>query len=246
MKSTLFISDLHLSASRPPSNRMFFAFLDDIAPHAAALYILGDLFEHWAGDDDLADPLNQSVVSALRRLHERGVAVYFMHGNRDFLIGAAFCQASGVVLLNDPTLLQLHGAATLLMHGDTLCTDDIAYQRFRAQVRDPAWQNAFLARPLAQRKTMIEALRSRSETAKQGKSEALMDVTQAAVESALREYDCARLIHGHTHRPAHHFHRVDANPRERWVLTDWYERGGYLRCDADGCEAITLAHSVGP
>jgi UDP-2,3-diacylglucosamine hydrolase len=241
MKPTLFISDLHLCMSRPAINRSFFAFLDDVASHAATLYILGDLFDYWAGDDDLSDPFNRSVAEGLKRLCERGVAVYFMHGNRDFLIGEAFCNASGVNMLRDPTLVQLHGVATLLMHGDTLCTDDVTYQRFRAQVRDPVWQNAFLARPLAERKAMIEDLRRQSEAEKQGKTETIMDVTLSAVEGALREHTCKQLIHGHTHRPAHHAHRVDGKACERWVLTDWYERGGYLQSDADGCEAVTLA-----
>jgi UDP-2,3-diacylglucosamine hydrolase len=236
---TLFISDLHLNAQQPRITEQFLEFLAKRTADAEALYILGDLFEYWAGDDDLDDPLNRTVVDALARI-SRGCRVYFMHGNRDFLIGAAFAQASGAQLLTDPALLDLHGTPTLLMHGDTLCTDDVRYQVFRKQVRDPAWQSQFLAKPLAERKAMIDDLRKMSEAEKDGKSAAIMDVNVDSVTATLRTHGVPRLIHGHTHRPAHHQHNVDGKQCERWVLPDWYERGGYLRVSAKGCEAIVL------
>ena len=238
MTTTLFISDLHLCVSRPRINRLFFDFLERIARGAERLYILGDFFEYWAGDDDIDEPFNRSIVDALAALASSGVAVFLMHGNRDFLIGDLFCKASGATLLADPTLIDLNGTRTLLMHGDTLCTDDIEYQNFRKQVRDARWQQQFLSQPLAQRKAIIEDLRRRSENEKQTKSMDIMDVTPASVEAALREHDYPRLIHGHTHRPAMLHHRVDEKTCERWVLTDWYEHGGYLRCDEQGLQAV--------
>ena len=198
MTTALFISDLHLCASRPRIARLFFDFLATTACDADALYILGDFFEYWAGDDDIDDPFNRSIVDAVATLAATGVSVFLMHGNRDFLIGEKFCQASGVTLLQDPSAIDLNGARTLLMHGDTLCTDDIEYQNFRKQVRDPMWQQQFLAQPLAQRKAIIEALRRRSENAKQTKSMDIMDVTPSSVEAVLREHRYPRLIHGHT------------------------------------------------
>ena len=240
MTTTLFISDLHLCASRPRIKRLFFDFLERTARNAAQLYILGDFFEYWAGDDDIDDPFNRSIIDALAKLTAFGVAVFLMHGNRDFLLGDLFCKASGATLLVDPTLIDLNGTRTLLMHGDTLCTDDIEYQNFRKQVRDTRWQQQFLAQPLTQRKAIIEDLRRRSENEKQTKSMDIMDVTQASVEAALRENDYPRLIHGHTHRLAMHHHRVDEKACERWVLTDWYEHGGYLRCDEQGLQAISV------
>jgi UDP-2,3-diacylglucosamine hydrolase len=240
MNPSIFISDLHLCSERSEIARTFFAFLQDRAAEAESLYILGDLFEYWAGDDDLDDPFNVTVVNALRTVHERGVALYVMHGNRDVLMGAAFVTASGAKLLTDPTLVRLHGVPTLLSHGDAFCTDDSEYQAFRAKVRVPQWQHDFLARPLAARKAEIEGMRKRSEHDKQGKTEAIMDVAASAVEQTLRQYGYPRLIHGHTHRPARHIHTVDGHRCERWVLADWYRRGSYLRCDESGCRAVEL------
>ena len=240
MTTTQFISDLHLRASRPRINRLFFDFLERTASEAEQLYILGDFFEYWAGDDDIDDPFNRSIIDAVAKLSSSGVVVYLMHGNRDFLIGEKFCRASGATLLPDPSLIDLTGSRTLLMHGDTLCTDDVEYQNFRKQVRDPLWQQQFLSQPLAQRKAIIEDLRHRSENEKQMKSMDIMDVTRTSVEAVLRERDYPRLIHGHTHRPALHHHHVDGRTCERWVLTDWYEHGGYLRSDEQGLRAIRL------
>jgi UDP-2,3-diacylglucosamine hydrolase len=221
-------------------SRLFFDFLEHDARSADRLYILGDLFEYWAGDDDLADPFNQAIASALCGLAQTRVAVFVMHGNRDFLLGADFCRAAGVTLLTDPARIDLSGQPTLLLHGDTLCTDDLDYQQFRAQVRDPAWQQTFLAQPLAQRKAIAEQYRKTSEAEKQSKPTAIMDASQAAIAALLREHGYPRVIHGHTHRPARHLHHLDGRTCERWVLTDWYERGGYLRSDENGCEAVTL------
>ena len=240
MTTTLFISDLHLCASRPRINQLFFDFLATTARNVDALYILGDFFEYWAGDDDIDDSFNRAIVDAMAALAVTGVSIFLMHGNRDFLIGEKFCAASGVSLLRDPSLIDLNGVRTLLMHGDTLCTDDIQYQNFRKQVRDPLWQQQFLSQPLVQRKAIIEDLRHRSETEKQTKSMAIMDVTSSSVDATLREHDYPRLIHGHTHRPALHRHVVDENKCDRWVLTDWYEGGGYLRCDASGLQAVAI------
>ena len=240
MAFTLFISDLHLCADRPHINQQFFDFLSRTAPQAEALYILGDLFEYWVGDDDLADPFNAAVAAALRRLRDKGVALYLMHGNRDLLLGHEFMQRCSAGLIADPALLELHGTRTLIMHGDTLCSDDAEYQKFRTYARDPDNQAKFLAQPIAARKRQMLGLRAESEQSKQTKAADLMDVTVATVEKTLREFGYPRLIHGHTHRPARHIHVVDGRHCERWVLNDWYERGGYLRCDTSGCAVVTL------
>lgn len=238
---SLFISDLHLCDSRPEMSRLFFEFLQTTALHAQALYILGDLFEYWLGDDTLDAPLNQQVCLALRHLADSGVAVYFMHGNRDFLIAAQFADACHATLLADPSLIDMYGTPTLLMHGDTLCTDDVSYLAFRAQVRDPHWQSQFLAQPLAARIALAQQARSQSESAKQGKSTEIMDVNADAVQEILRQYAYPRLIHGHTHRQALHNLSVDGHPSQRWVLPDWYEHGGYLRCDTQQCQFVSLS-----
>lgn len=235
-----FISDLHLSDSRPYINQVFFEFLRGPARQAESLYILGDLFEYWAGDDDLGDPFNESVAVALADYSRAGPVLRFMHGNRDFLLGGEFANACGGRLIEEPYTLDLFGTPTLLMHGDTLCTDDIDYQRFRTQVRAPAWQKGFLALPLEQRKRQIEAVRQTSESEKTRKAPEIMDVNPGAVEAALREHAYPRLIHGHTHRPARHVHRVDGKTCERWVLADWYRTGSYLRCDGGGCASVQL------
>ncbi len=240
MPHSLLISDLHLSADRPEVFSAFAKFLATTAAQSEALYILGDLFEYWAGDDDIDDPFNQQVIQALATLNLRGVVIYLMHGNRDFLMGQALAAASGAQLLPDPSIIDMHGVPTLLMHGDTLCTDDTDYMAFRAQVREPAWQGQFLSQPLAQRKEQIEKLREQSRLAQSSKTPEIMDVNIAAVDNALRNHAYPRLIHGHTHRPALHVYEVDGKFCQRWVLPDWYEQGGYLRCDANGCEAVKL------
>jgi UDP-2,3-diacylglucosamine hydrolase len=239
--AVLFISDLHLCDSRPEINRIFFDFLRGPARQAETLYILGDLFEYWAGDDDLGDPFNASIVGALAECSRGGPEIRIMHGNRDFLMGDTLADACGAQLITDPLAVELLGTPTLLMHGDTLCTDDIAYQKFRAEVRAPAWIAKFLSLPLAQRKAQIEAVRSASESEKKRKAPEIMDVNLRAVEAAFRENGYPRLIHGHTHRPARHQHMVDGRKCERWVLSDWYASGSYLRCDERGCTPVQLA-----
>ena len=241
--STLFVSDLHLCAGRPQSNRVFFDFLEREARGARALYILGDLFEYWVGDDDLDDPFNAAIVTALAGLAASGVPTYLMHGNRDFVIGEAFARASGVTLLPDPTMIDLDGNAVLLMHGDTLCTLDLEYQAFRREARSQTWISALMRQPLAERKAAVEALRQRSEQEKRAKPPEIMDVAPAEVDTILRRFGYPMLIHGHTHRPARHIHRVDGHVCQRWVLADWYQGGSYLGCDRSGCRAVQLKTS---
>jgi len=238
--AVFFISDLHLCTDRPEINRVFFEFLRGPAREAQSLYILGDLFEYWAGDDDLSDQFNASVAAALSEYAQTGPVLRFMHGNRDFLLNGEFARACGASLIDDPHSVNLFGTPTLLMHGDTLCTDDVDYQKFRVQVRNPNWQKGFLALPLEQRKRQIEAVRQTSESEKTRKAPEIMDVNQGAVEATLRKHGYPRLIHGHTHRPARHVLHVDGRICERWVLADWYRTGSYLRCDERGCAPVQL------
>ncbi|HMH18256.1 MAG TPA: UDP-2,3-diacylglucosamine diphosphatase [Burkholderiales bacterium] len=238
--AVLFISDLHLCAWRPEINRIFFDFLRGPARSAESLYILGDLFEYWIGDDDLGDPFNASVAAALKQYAQGGPTLSLMQGNRDLLLGDDFAAACNASLIVDPYPVELYGTPTLLMHGDTLCTDDRDYQRFRAESRTPARRKQFLSQPLTRRKEEIEELRRRSESEKKLKTAEIMDVNDEAVETVLREHDYPRLIHGHTHRPARHEHLVDGRKCERWVLADWYRSGSYLRCDERGCASVRL------
>jgi UDP-2,3-diacylglucosamine hydrolase len=228
----LFISDLHLAEDRPQANERFIAFLEGEARAAQALYILGDFFEYWIGDEDLGEPFNAVIAGLLRGLSRHGTQLYFMHGNRDFLVGAGFCEATGARLLEDPTVVQLEGEPTLLMHGDTLCTDDHDYQAWRRTARDPAWQAAFLAKSLAERRGTIMALREKSKAVIQAKPAEIMDVNDSAVREAFRRHGVRRLVHGHTHRSGHHRLEVDGRACGRWVLPDWYGRGGYLEVAA--------------
>jgi UDP-2,3-diacylglucosamine hydrolase len=231
---SLLISDLHLSPDHTHSTAAFFHFIANEARHADALYILGDLFEYWAGDDDLHDPFHQRVINALSSLN----SVYLMHGNRDLLMGEALAAACSATLLADPALIDLYGTPTLLSHGDLLCTDDVEYQNFRIQVHSSGFQEDFLARPLAIRKAYIEQLRQHSAAEKQIKSSTIMDVNEAAVTSQLREHHYPRLIHGHTHRPGRHLHPVDGHICERLVLGDWDRCANALRCDEQGCRML--------
>ena len=240
MPHTLLISDLHLCAKQPHGTQAFLRFMQHTAPGAEALYVLGDLFDSWAGDDELDDPFHQQITSALSTLAASGTQLFIMHGNRDFLMAEKLAAACHATLLPDPVLVNLYGTPTLLTHGDILCTNDAAYQDYRNQVHEPAWQQQFLSQPLAQRKTFIEQLRMRSEDEKQHKSSGLMDVNDTAVSNLLRRYNYPRLIHGHTHRPNHHLHTVDGHGCERWVLGDWHKTGNALRCDAAGLRTVSF------
>ncbi|HKV95915.1 MAG TPA: UDP-2,3-diacylglucosamine diphosphatase [Gammaproteobacteria bacterium] len=233
--TTLFISDLHLDATRPRITQLFLQFLSTEARRAQALYILGDFFEAWIGDDD-PDPHHADVIAAVCTLTATGVPVYFMHGNRDFLIGAGFMRKTGCTLLPDPTRMELYGTPTLLMHGDLLCTDDLEYQKFRRQVRDPAWQRAFLAKPVTERLRFAQQARAQSQIQTSAKPDYLMDVNAQEVERVMREQQVTRLIHGHTHRPA--VHRFVANGKDltRIVLGDWYEQSSVLAVDQNAFE----------
>jgi UDP-2,3-diacylglucosamine hydrolase len=238
---TLFISDLHLAAERPAATQAFFSLLAGPARQADALYILGDLFEYWAGDDDLRDPFNASVASALRGLANAGVPTYFLQGNRDFLVLGRFAQAAATRLIPDPTVVDLYGTRTVLLHGDTLCTDDKRYQAFRKRVRSRWFQRALLLTPLSFRRGLIERTRRVSELEKRVKKMDIMDVNTDTVAQTFREQRCTRMIHGHTHRPARHVHEVDGETRERWVLSDWYTMGQYLEVSRDGCIPVPVA-----
>ena len=241
IRPELFISDLHLCASRPEITEAFLYFLKYTAVKANALYILGDLFEYWAGDDDIDDIQHQTTIHALRDLANSGVKLYLMHGNRDFLISSEFCRATNISLLQDPTIIDLHSQKVLLTHGDNLCTDDVAYQDFRKLVRDVKWQTDFLSLPLATRKNEIQTIRIRSEHEKLQKSSEIMDVNNNAVNDLLKKYNYPNmLIHGHTHRPNIHAIQLDGRNITRLVLGDWYEQGSYLSCDQNGCNAIKV------
>jgi UDP-2,3-diacylglucosamine hydrolase len=239
--SVLLISDLHLDPARPGLTRAFFDFLqkaargvlpgtagsalDENSSGASALYILGDFFNVWIGDDDDA-PLCTDVAQALKALADSGTAVYLMHGNRDFLIGEAWAAACGATLIDEPYVLQHGGASFVLMHGDVLCTRDTDYLAFRTMVRDPAWQQAFLARPLAERRAFAEQARARSKTMSSNKPDDIMDVTPEEVERVLEGSAVPTLIHGHTHRPA--VHQLPG-ARQRIVLGDWDAQGWFVR-----------------
>ncbi len=240
--TTLFISDLHLDGARPDITEQFLHFLAHEAAHADRLYILGDLFEAWLGDDD-PDPDKRRVIAALHRLTAGGVHCFVMHGNRDFLLGARFCAETGAQLIDDGTLVSVNDHKVLLMHGDTLCTDDHAYQRLRRIMRNRAVQWLLRSLPLSQRQRLAARMRAGSKAhieAADRSSPYIMDVNPDAVANAFREYDVDHLIHGHTHRPAIHSLSVDGSPRTRIVLGDWYEQGSVLRWNAQGYELAGL------
>jgi len=217
-----FVSDLHLRAERPDLTRRFAVFLaDTAASNVDALFILGDLFEYWIGDDDLAASFNADVCALLRGTADMGTRIFFIAGNRDFLIGDAFARAAGMALLPETAKIGAGDTATLLMHGDTLCTDDLSYQEFRRMVRSRQWQRDFLARPLAERRIEVESLRRRSIEAMKSKTAEIKDASAGAIRAALTDHACARLIHGHTHRPNHEQIQLASGNAERWVLSDW-------------------------
>ncbi|MDP1863985.1 MAG: UDP-2,3-diacylglucosamine diphosphatase [Thiobacillus sp.] len=231
---TFFVADLHLTDERPVATGRFFRFLIEDAQGADALYILGDLFEAWVGDDH-DEQVAHDTARQIKALVNSGTPVYFMHGNRDFMLAERYATLSGMTLIDDSTKIDLYGESTLLMHGDTLCTDDAAYLRFRNKIRRP-WVLAWLRRlPLSLRHRMARQARAGSESAKAGKPAAIMDVNSHEVVRVLQAQQVSRLIHGHTHRPAQHQHVVDGRPCERWVVPDWYARCGYVVCDSAGC-----------
>jgi UDP-2,3-diacylglucosamine hydrolase len=225
--TTLFISDLHLEESRPDITGAFLSFLKEEAPGAEKLYILGDFFEAWIGDDEHT-PLQEQVAAALRELSENGTRIFLMHGNRDFLLGEDFCARAGATLLDDPTLIDLHGTPTLLMHGDSLCTADVEYQKFRANMRNPQTQKLILARPLKDRQQMARQLRELSMATNRSKAEDIMDVTPDEVVRVMENHNVSQLIHGHTHRPAEHELEVNGEAAKRIVLGDWDENVWWL------------------
>jgi UDP-2,3-diacylglucosamine hydrolase len=238
--TTLFISDLHLDPERPAITELFGRFLGEEARGADALYILGDLFEAWVGDDDPSEA-GAFVADRLSALAKSGVPVSFIRGNRDFLVGEAYARRAGMRVLPDPAVVVLHGKPVLLMHGDLLCTDDVAYQQFRAQTRDPDWQARFLAQPLAARIAFAAQARAASKAHQsglqaKGTMESITDVAPATVAATFSRYGIDTLIHGHTHRPAVH----EGEGGTRIVLGDWYEQGSVLRVDAKGAQLETL------
>ena len=231
----LFVSDLHLQPARPLLTEAFLRFLQQHALGAQQLYLLGDIFEYWAGDDDLSEPFHRQIVNALRRVSDAGVQLYWIAGNRDFLVGDAFAAAAGLTLLPETWVIEVAGQRIVLLHGDAQCTDDVKYMAFRAQVRQPAWQQQFLAMPLAQRKQIIAGLREQSKQGHTEKSYEIMDVTPQAIADVFAQTGASIMIHGHTHRPA--LHEVDGT--RRYVLPDWEPestppRGGWLALAPDG------------
>jgi UDP-2,3-diacylglucosamine hydrolase len=243
--TTLFISDLHLDASRPDITTQFLRFLGTEARAADALYILGDLFESWIGDD-APDAGQEAAIDGLRSLTQGGVPCFVMHGNRDFLLGEGFFQRSGARLLADPVLATLYGETVLLMHGDALCTDDHAYQRLRATVRDAGWQRQFLALTIGQRRALAGAARDGSKAHTAATAYAITDVNAESVATVLRESGAITLLHGHTHRPAVHSLKIDGRDCTRIVLGDWYTQGSVLRWSRQGYELCSLPRAGGP
>jgi UDP-2,3-diacylglucosamine hydrolase len=237
--ATLFISDLHIDATRPAIVEQFLAFLEREAVHASALYILGDLFESWVGDD-AADPAQCAAIAGIKALTSQGVPCFVMHGNRDFLMAEAFTASCGAHILADPLIVTLYGERVLVMHGDALCTDDRAYQRLRATVRDTEWQRRFLRLSALERRALADAARDGSKAHTAGLAYQIADVNPDSVAQALRGAGCRILLHGHTHRPAIHAIEMDGAPCTRIVLGDWYEQGSLLRWDESGPELVSL------
>jgi UDP-2,3-diacylglucosamine hydrolase len=235
----LFISDLHLDRERPDIQALFHSFLEDRASGADALYILGDLFEFWIGDDD-PQQAHAATLDALKTLTQAGTPVYFLPGNRDFLVGAEFLQRTGCQLLEDHQIIDLYGRRVLVMHGDTLCTDDMEYQQLRQMMRNPQWQEQFLAQPYEARLQQVLSLREKSREANVNKGEIITDVNQQSVRDVMIQYGVTELIHGHTHRPAVHHFELEGQQATRYVLGDWYEQGSLLSCTPNACQLTPL------
>jgi UDP-2,3-diacylglucosamine hydrolase len=237
--SSLFASDLHLDSEAPWAIESFISFLRGPARQAEALYLLGDIFEVWVGDDDTT-PDNSRICGALRELTASGVATYAIHGNRDFLLGEEFSRRTGVKLLPDPVMVELHGVRTLLSHGDVFCTEDASYQQLRSIVRQPRWQRRFLSLPIEARRTLANAARAGSKAHTQRTIPTIMDVNPEAVTCALRATGARRLIHGHTHRPAIHPGVIDGMQTERVVLAPWYEAASCVSVGPEGVREVPL------
>ncbi|WP_310733609.1 MULTISPECIES: UDP-2,3-diacylglucosamine diphosphatase [unclassified Colwellia] len=237
---TYFIADLHLAQNRPDITACFLSFLEKDAPNAETLYILGDLFEYWIGDDD-KNPFVVEVALALKALSMLGTRIYYIHGNRDFLLGKRYAKACGMTLLPEVDVIDLYGKPVVIMHGDTLCTRDIAYQAFRKKSRSWWWQTMIKNLPLFVRKNIAENYRLKSASATAMKSQEIMDVTETEVIDKLELHHCQLLIHGHTHRP--NIHHIQANnlPAQRIVLGDWYEQGAWLKVTKDSIELLSQA-----
>lgn len=235
--TTLFISDLHLEESRPDITRAFLDFLASQGQGAERLYILGDFFEAWIGDDEHT-PLQDEVATALRQLSDAGTELYLMHGNRDFLLGQDYCQRIGATLLDDPAVVDLYGTPTLLMHGDSLCTADVEYQKFRTTMRNKQWQDMFLKRPLADRQTTARQLREISMAKNKGKEMSIMDVTPEEVVREMEKHGVQHLIHGHTHRPAIHDLEANGAPAQRFVLGDWDKNLWWIEVGPDSAPEL--------
>jgi UDP-2,3-diacylglucosamine hydrolase len=240
--ATLFISDLHIDASCRPIIRQFTEFLQTQARGADALYILGDLFDSWVGDD-APDAGQSAAIAAIKSLTASGVPCFVMHGNRDFLLGTRFCADTGARLLPDPVMVTLYGEPVLVMHGDALCTDDHAYQRLRATVRDADWQQQFLALSVAARRALAGAARTGSQAHMASMEDAITDVNADSVAATLRAAGTSILLHGHTHRPGMHSLSVDGRECTRIVLGDWHNQGSLLRWDSSGPELLSLPRS---
>lgn len=234
MSRVLFVSDIHLCQQQPAITAGFLQFLAQEAPHCSALYLLGDLFEAWIGDDD-PNPLHQQVASALNALP---VPVFFVHGNRDFLVGQSYAQCSGMQLLGDETVLDYFGHRVLIMHGDTLCTDDVGYQRLRRHVHRRWLQKLFLALPLGLRQRIAERMRQGSSSANSQKSQAIMDVNPKTVMDTMSHHHTLLLIHGHTHRPAVHQLEINHKPAQRMVLGAWHQQGSFIVLDSEGLRLL--------
>ena len=237
--ATLFIADLHLQTEEPAITAGFLRFLAATAQEADALYILGDLFEAWIGDDD-PNPLHRQIAAALKALADSGVPVYFLHGNRDFLLGQRFARESGMTLLPEEKVLELYGKRLLILHGDTLCTDDAGYQAFRAKVHQPWLQKLFLALPLFIRMRIAAKMRADSTSANRNKSQAIMDVNPQAVVDVMEKQQVQHLIHGHTHRPDIHTLTANGAAAHRYVLGAWHQEGSMVKVTDDKIELIAF------
>lgn len=242
MMQDYFIADLHLDASRDNINRLFIHWLNHLPSSCHRLFILGDLFEVWIGDDAIED-WHEPIIHALKRLTEKNIPTYFLAGNRDFLIGEKFIVQTGIQLLNGPTVFDIQDVPTLILHGDELCTDDHEYQTFRTQLRDPLWQQTFLEKTIDERKAIAQELRAGSKQANQNKPDAIMDVNTEAVELMMKTHQVQRIIHGHTHRPAIH----ETILGQRLVVGDWYQQGSVLICDKNSCRLQDItSHAQDP